>query len=123
MRTHAISWFEIAVNDLKRSRTFYEHVLGTELVSGGDENCTMLAFPFDERNGVGGALTRMDGCQPGVGGTIVYLDVNGDLDGALARVSAAGGRVRLDRLNISPHGYIGVIEDPEGNVVGLHSTR
>ena len=120
MRTHAISWFEIAVNDLKRSRTFYEHVLGAELVPGSDENCTMLAFPFDERNGVGGALTHMDGCQPGVGGSIVYLDVNGDLDGALARVPAAGGRVRLD---ISPHGYIGIIEDPEGNVVGMHSTR
>lgn len=121
MKKDAIHWFEIAVRDLERSRAFYERILQLDLVRGGDEQCTFAMFPFAEADGVGGALTRMEGCQPGTGGTIVYLNVEGDLDGVLERIPAAGGKVRQGRMDIAPHGYIGIFEDPEGNVVGLHS--
>jgi len=63
----------------------------------------------------------MEGCEPGPGGTMVYLNVEGDLDGVLKRVPEAGGKVLRERMPIPPHGFIGVIQDPEGNVVGLHS--
>lgn len=121
MNKDAISWFEIAVRDLDRSRAFYERILQTELIPGGDDNCRMAMFPCDEVNGVGGALSRMEGCEPGVGGTLVYLNVEGDLDGVLARIPAAGGKIKQSRMDISPHGFIGIFEDPEGNIVGLHS--
>lgn len=121
MKKDAISWFEIAVRDLDRSQAFYERILRTDLIPGEDENCTMAMFPCDEANGVGGALTTMEGCEPGVGGTMVYLNVDGDLDGVLARIPEAGGKVRQPRMDISPHGFIGIFEDPEGNVLGLHS--
>lgn len=63
----------------------------------------------------------MDRCQPGGGGTIVYLNVEGDLDGVLERIADAGGKVVRERLPIPPHGFIAIFEDTEGNVVGLHS--
>jgi len=121
MKRDAASWFEIAVEDLDRAQAFYENILKTKLQQGGDENCKMGMFPFDEENGVGGALSRMEGCKPGPGGTMVYLNVEGDLDGVLQRIPDAGGEVIQPRMDISPHGYIGIFKDTEGNVVGLHS--
>jgi predicted enzyme related to lactoylglutathione lyase len=59
--------------------------------------------------------------SPGAGGTIVYLNVEGDLDGVLQRAPAHGGEVIKPRLSIGQHGFIGIIKDTEGNVVGLHS--
>jgi predicted enzyme related to lactoylglutathione lyase len=83
--------------------------------------CEMAIFPYDNMNGIGGALTVMEGCTPGAGGTLVYLNVEGDLDAVLARIPPAGGKVIRDRLAIPPHGFIAIFEDTEGNVVGLHS--
>ena len=62
-----------------------------------------------------------EGCKPGPGGSVVYLNVDGDLDQVLARIPAAGGKVIQGRLDISPHGFVGMFEDLDGNVVGLHS--
>ena len=121
MKTNAINWFELYVTDLARARGFYETILNAKLQDAGMEGCEMAIFPYDNMQGIGGALTKMDGCQPGAGGTIVYLNVEGDLDGVLSRIPAAGGKVIRDRLAIPPHGFIGIFEDSEGNVVGLHS--
>ncbi len=63
----------------------------------------------------------MDGWKPGKGGTMVYPNVEGDLDGVLARIPAAGGTVIQEGMAIPPHGFIGIIGDTEGNQVGLHS--
>lgn len=119
--TNAVNWFELYVNDLDRAKRFYETVLGTSLHDGGMEGCRMAMFPFDEANGVGGAITKMDGMTPGPGGTLVYLNAEGDLDGVIGRVAAAGGAVLRPRMPIPPHGFIAIILDSEGNVVGLHS--
>lgn len=119
----AVSWFEIAVSDLAKSRQFYETVFQVELVSEDNEECRMLMFPFDEENGIGGCLSRMDGFSPGAGGTMVYLDARGDLDGALERAWQGGGRILRERTPIPPHGYFAHFEDPEGNPVGLFSQQ
>jgi len=121
MKVNALNWFEIYVSDFERSCRFYETVLETALQKIEMEDSRMGLFPFEEASGVGGALTRMEGCEPGPGGTMVYLNVEGDLDGVLKRVPEAGGKVLRERMPIPPHGFIGVIQDPEGNVVGLHS--
>lgn len=121
IKTDAVNWFELYVSDFNRAKKFYEATLKTTLAENEMEGCRMGIFPFDEKNGIGGAITRMNGMSPGAGGTIVYLNVEGDLDGVLQRTSANGGEVIKSRLAIGPHGFIGVIKDTEGNVVGLHS--
>ncbi len=121
MKTNALNWFEIATKDLTKAVEFYGTILNTKLEPATMEGCRMAMFPADHDKGVGGALTEMDGCNPGAGGTMVYLNVEGDLDGVLARVFDAGGTVIKDRTDISLHGFIGIFQDPEGNVVGLHS--
>ncbi|MES2570404.1 MAG: VOC family protein [Verrucomicrobiota bacterium] len=121
MKKSALNWFEIYTNDLDRAKSFYERILNTTLQPASMECSQMAMFPADPVNGVGGALSRMDGMQPGAGGTLVYLNVEGDLDGVLERIPGAGGKVVQSRIDIAPHGFIGIFEDLEGNIVGLHS--
>jgi uncharacterized protein len=103
--------FEISV------RTVYRDM---SLIPASMESCKMSMFPSDPEQGVGGALITMDGFEPGPGGTLVYLNVDGDLDGVLSRIPAAGGTVLKERMDIAPHRFIAIFRDPEGNVVGLH---
>lgn len=120
-QTNALNWFELYVTDFDRAKRFYETALDTSLMETAMEGCRMGLFPFAEKEGVGGAITRMDGMNPGPGGTVVYLNVEGKLDAVLQRVPQAGGAVIRPRLSIDPHGFIAIIKDTEGNVVGLHS--
>lgn len=121
MKTNAINWFEIFAADLDRARAFYETILQDKLVDAAMGECCMAIFPYDNMNGTGGALTKMEGCEPGSGGSLVYLNVEGDLDGVISRIPAAGGKVIRDRMAIPPHGFIAILQDTEGNQVGLHS--
>jgi predicted enzyme related to lactoylglutathione lyase len=63
----------------------------------------------------------MEECTPGAGGVTVYLNVEGDLDGVLSRIPAAGGEIIRPKMPIPPHGFIAIFGDTEGNHVGLHS--
>lgn len=121
MKINALNWFELAVSDLPRARAFYETILAAKLQDASMDCSEMAIFPYDNMKGVGGALSKIDGCKPGPGGTMIYLNVEGDLDNVLSRIPAAGGKVIRDRMAIPPHGFIGIFEDTEGNVVGLHS--
>ena len=118
---NAINWFEIFVSNFDRAREFYEKSLDThlELVTGQGE--PMGIFPHDPNSGVGGCLTASkQPVQVGTG-TRVYLNVEGKLDAVIARVPGNKGKVVQGRTSIAPHGFIALIEDTEGNLVGLHS--
>jgi hypothetical protein len=117
----AINWFDIAVANFDRALKFYETALDTTLEVIRKPQDVMGMFPADFEKGVGGAISFREGCKPGKGGTTVYLNVTGKLDAVLARVPAAGGKIIMPRTAIPPHGFIGIIEDSEGNSVGLHS--
>jgi uncharacterized protein len=120
MKNNAVNWFEIMVADFDRAKAFYETILADsmDVVEG---EFKMALFPAEYDKGVGGCLSLMKGWEPGEGGTLVYLNVEGDLDGVLSRIPAAGGEVIKPRTDIAPHGFIGILRDTEGNVVGLHS--
>ncbi|PTY01893.1 glyoxalase [Verrucomicrobia bacterium LW23] len=119
---NALNWFEIAVGDIAAARTFYSAILNAPL--GEPSSCgegSMVLLPGNVEEGVGGSLTQSPQLKPGAGGTLVYLNVEGDLDGVVSRIPAAGGKVIVARKAIPPHGFIAIFSDPEGNVVGLHS--
>ena len=123
MSQHAVHWFEIFVSDLDRAVRFYQNVLDIELRRENEDGRPMALFASAVENGVGGALVRQPGREPTDGGVIVYLDANGKLDASLARVESAGGKVVMPRTDIGPPGFIALIRDSEGNLVGLHSER
>jgi hypothetical protein len=130
-KTNALNWFELYVTDFARARRFYETILKTPLqdpqmescAEGPKDGCQMAMFPFDMEKGVGGSITKMKDMAPGAGGTIVYLNVEGDLDGVLQRIPKVGGTVVKPKFSIGQHGFIALFKDTEGNLVGLHSLK
>lgn len=119
-----IGWFDIYVEDMARAQAFYETVLDTTLVSMDDPNdptAQMRAFGDDfVSHGAGGALVKLAYAKPGPGGSMVYFSCE-DCAVEEARVSAAGGSVVRAKFSISDHGFVSIITDTEGNIIGLHS--
>ena len=122
MTARHIDWFEIYVQDMARARAFYEAMLDTRLeqISSGIE---MWAFPASsDAAGASGALVRYEGYPSGGNSTIVYFRCD-DCAVEAARAAAHGGRVFKDKFSIGPHGFIALVTDSEGNMIGLHSPK
>ena len=120
LRQHAINWFEIPCEDLDRATNFYETVLGAPMQRVNAE--TPMSFFASEITGTGGTLVKRSFRKPGRGGTMVYLNCDGELDTVLARVSRAGGLVLMPKTPVpGGHGHFACLRDSEGNHIGLHS--
>lgn len=118
-----IGWFEIYVDDMARARKFYEAVLKVKLepLASPGPGPEMLAFPMDmEKYGAAGALVHMDGFKAGGNSTLVYFSCE-DCAQEESRVLAAGGHIQKPKMSIGQYGYISLVVDTEGNMLGLHS--
>jgi uncharacterized protein len=123
VKPNPVGWFEIYVQDMARAARFYETVLGGTLQKLPAGDLDMMAFPWGEGSpGSPGALVCMKGVPSGGGGTLVYFSCE-DCAVEEGRVAAAGGKVHRPKLSIGEHGFISLIVDPDGNMVGLHSRR
>jgi predicted enzyme related to lactoylglutathione lyase len=119
-RQHAINWFEIPCEDFDRATSFYETILAAPMQRVTDE-AHMAFFPSDMA-GTGGTLVKRSFQKPGRGGTMVYLNCDGDLDNVLRRVREAGGLVLMPKTPVpGGHGHFACLRDSEGNHIGLHS--
>ena len=120
VRQHAINWFEIPCADLDRATTFYETLLGAKM-QRENIGVPMSLFPVDE-TGTGGTLVKRVFQKPGANGPMVYLNCDGDLDAALARVPQAGGLVLMPKTEVpGGYGHFFGLRYTEGNHIGLHS--
>ena len=120
LRQNAATWFEIPTTDLERAAHFYGQLLDTTLkiLFFGEP---MALFP-SAKEGVAGALVHRSQQQPALNGTLVYLNADGILDEALARTEAIGGKILVPKTLIpGGTGHFAVLQDSEGNHVGLHA--
>jgi len=126
-----VGWFEIYVSDLNRAKAFYEGMLEIELSElpvpegAGIPPVKMLAFPTSQEEfwpGAPGALCQMEGVKPGAGGTLVYFSCK-DCAHNAALAEKAGGKIQAPKFPIGDYGFISMVEDTEGNTIGLHSTE
>ena len=121
---HPIDWFEISVSDLERAKRFYELTLGVTLERSDYARVPCAVFKREGgRDGVGGGLVQDPKRAAGPGGSLVYLSATGKLDACLDRVKEAGGSVIMPKTDIGEPGFIAILRDTEGNLVGLHSER
>lgn len=117
---NAINWFELPANNFARAKEFYGKVLDTEFQEMEMDGTQMAFFPHDQQ-GVGGAIVSGNGSTPQADGALVYLNGGDDLNIALGKVEAAGGKVVMPKTNIGENGHIAMFMDTEGNRVGIHS--
>jgi hypothetical protein len=91
-----------------------------KLESPGPE---MWTFPMQENSpGAMGALVKMDGCPSGGNSTLVYFTC-ADCATEAKRAAVSGGQVFRDKFSIGQYGFISLISDPDGNMIGLHSMK
>lgn len=125
MNGNPVGWFEIYVQDLARARKFYETVFATQLekLNAPFPGIELWAFPMDPNSyGAPGALVKMDGVDPGSNSTLVYFHCQ-DCAVEESRVADAGGRVDRSKMSIGEYGFISMVFDTEGNMIGLHSRQ
>ena len=124
-KNNVVGWFEIPVENMDRAVKFYEMVFGYKFQREKMGELDMAWFPMNmEGYGSAGSLVfHSEMYKPSADGVVVYLTANsGDLSNELGRVEAAGGRVLLEKTQISEeHGYMGLFLDSEGNRVAMHS--
>jgi predicted enzyme related to lactoylglutathione lyase len=122
-----VNWFEIYTSDYQRAKKFYSTVFKVELtdlpMSEGGGPANYATFPSDMTGpGSSGALAKMDMMKPGPGGTMLYFNTEEILT-EQGRVEAAGGKIMKPKTAIGEYGFIAIIEDTEGNFIGLHSMK
>ena len=123
MVNNPVAWFEIYVQDIARAKHFYEQVFQIELreISPPFPGIELWGFPCDQQHyGSTGALVKLDGCASGGNSTIIYFHCE-DCAIEAARAKEFGGSIHREKMSIGEHGYIALVTDTEGNVIGLHS--
>ncbi len=127
MNTNPIAWFEIYVQDMPRAKAFYEAVFQCELNKLPNPSLEtfpdleMLAFPSSMENyGATGSLVKMAGCPSGGNSTLVYFACE-DCAVEAARAASNVGSIFKEKMSIGEYGFIALVYDSEGNMIGLHS--
>lgn len=118
----ASPWFEIYVTSLEGSIAFYQSLLGlsiTPMVANG-ENLSMYALADTPTSPPFGALCHMKGFDPGRNSSIVYFNANRS-EGIDERVKAIGAHIIRPWWSIGDAGFAMLLNDNEGNVIGLIS--
>lgn len=113
--------FELPADDQDRAREFYKAIFGwTFQVMPEMEYSLALTTPLDDHGRPampgsinGGLFRRGDLTAP-----VVTVDVE-DIDAALRQITAQGGSVVRDKMEVPGAGWNAYFKDPEGNVVGL----
>jgi predicted enzyme related to lactoylglutathione lyase len=109
-------WHDLVTGDVDTCRKFYGALLGWDF-----KETTREGRPyFIARSGgdvVGGMIQfKSAGSRPAA--WLSYLSVP-DLEGAVAQVTSAGGKVLLEPRPVGAYGRVAVVTDPQGAPLGL----
>ncbi len=122
-KPNPVGWFEIYVSNMERAKVFYQTTFRTTLTQLDSPGLEMWAFPMEmeqENYGSAGALAKMEGKDPGAGGTLIYFRCD-DCAVEAALAVQSGGRLHAPKMSIGQYGFIALVYDTEGNMIGLHS--
>jgi uncharacterized protein len=115
--------FEIPFDDKQRAMKFYSECFGWRLADMPEMNYVMAStaevdeqFRPKEAGAINGGLFQRPAEAPN---PTLYVGVS-SIEAALAKVTAAGGRVVTPKTPIPGMGAYARIADTEGNVVGLY---
>lgn len=126
MDHNPVGWFEIYVQDMDRAKRFYESVFQVvleRLTSPPGMTLELWCFPMiKDQRGAAGALVKMDGGPAGGNGVLVYFMCT-DCAVEATRAAMAGGEVVREKMSIGQYGFIALVRDTEGNMIGLHSMQ
>lgn len=109
---HPVVHFEIAGKDGPRLTSFYRDLFGWDIQDAGPDYWLVKG----EEEGIGGGLFKTrDGMPPYV---TVYV-ATPDLNASLERAVELGGKRLVEPTEIPATGTFAMVQDPDGNVIGL----
>lgn len=121
MKKNPVGWFEIYVQDIERAKKFYEAVFQVHLERLENLGFELWLFPKSmDEYGSPGALIKMEGVPSGGNSVLIYFTCV-DCAVEAKRASENGGEVFKEKFSIGDYGYISLVTDTEGNMIGLHS--
>lgn len=116
-------WFEIYVQDMERARAFYQNTFQVTLERLESPGIELWALPMQpDQPGCAGALAKMEGKDSGGGGTLIYFSC-ADCAVESSRAAQCGGKIVKEKFSIGQYGFIAMVTDTEGNMIGLHSMQ
>jgi predicted enzyme related to lactoylglutathione lyase len=107
--------FELEAENPERAIRFYEEALGWKISKWEGPMEYWLILTGEGEGGIDGGLGRRSGPPSGTTNTLGVES----LDESIARVLAAGGRLRSPRHAVPGVGWMAYCEDTEGNAFGL----
>jgi len=111
-----VVWFDVPVADLARASEFYSKVLDVSVTEAHG-----VAVLEHSGNDVAGCLCRSEDQKPSATGLLLYFNVSGRLDDAIAATEQCGGTILQAKEQIGEYGYRAIVLDSEGNRISLHS--
>lgn len=75
-----------------------------------------------DQAGASGALVKMEGGPSGGNNVLVYFTC-ADCAVEASRAASSGGQIMRAKMSIGQYGFIALITDTEGNMIGLHSMQ
>jgi predicted enzyme related to lactoylglutathione lyase len=118
MKKGQIQWFELPTENLDRAKLFYETILSIDMqiMDFGDFRMAL----FSDEPGSGALVHHKEFYYPSEKGALMYLHVGNELDTVLVKVNEAGGSIVVPKRLISEErGHMAVLQDTEGNRVGV----
>jgi len=120
---NALRWFEIYVSDMDRARAFYQKVFAFHVTKmETSPEMEMWSLSASPHAGGFGALVKMKGLTPSGVSTIIYFGSD-DCSKEESRVIPAGGKIHKNKFSIGEYGFISLVHDSEGNMIGIHSEK
>jgi predicted enzyme related to lactoylglutathione lyase len=117
MANHAVCWVEIYTKNLKKAKEFYGKLFGWDF----DDSMGPTYSVFKPKEGLGGGIMENEHAQPGLD-TVIYFDVD-DVTPTLEKAKELGAEIANPKTEIPGAGFYGHFKDPDGNIIGLHSTK
>jgi predicted enzyme related to lactoylglutathione lyase len=115
-----IAYFQIPADDVGRAKKFYHSLLGWKIEPDTTLEDKSLEWqnietgePKEGTMNMGGLYKRM-----GAGPIMNFVEV-GEIEKVLSRVERLGGKVLMPLDTIKSVGLVAVIQDTEGNIIGL----
>jgi len=115
-----IGFFQIPADDVMRARKFYHSLLGWKI----DPDTTLENKSLEWQNIITGkaeeGVMNKGGIYKRMGrGQIMNFVIVEEFDRVLAKVEKLGGKIIMPKNAIKRVGLVAVIQDTEGNTIGL----
>jgi predicted enzyme related to lactoylglutathione lyase len=107
---------EVPAVDVEAAGRFYQQLFGWKLQHVPEMNYTM----WEDGSGSGGGFPQVSEENP-AGQVLVYIDSD-DIEADLKKVEKLGGKVLVPKREIPGQGWMGIFQDPTGNVLALYTS-